>query len=58
MMIEDYKIITGFPALVEKEVKELLDKKWQPYGVSYKMKAPCDAKVDIIVQIMVLYEYE
>ncbi len=55
MMIEDYKIIAGFPEYVESKVKSLLSDDWQPHGVMYKMKAP-DGNNDIVTQCMVLHK--
>jgi len=51
----DYKIVRGFPAAVEKEVKILLAQDWQPHGEMYKMKAPGENN-DIVVQCMILYK--
>lgn len=53
-LVLDYRIIQGLPDTVEKEVKTLLEKNWQPYSEMLKMKAPCSS-IDIVIQCMVLY---
>jgi hypothetical protein len=52
----DYKILHGFPSIVETEVKELLTQDYQPFGKMYPIKAPGNKDIDIVIQCMVLYE--
>ena len=52
----DYKILHGFPSIVEAEVKDVLAQDYQPFGKMYPITAPGNKDIDIVVQCMVLYE--
>ncbi len=52
-VVEDYEIVRGHPADVERQVKRLLESGWRPNGELIKI-AIQPTNIEIVLQCMVL----